>query len=158
MLVGSIHRRCAHPTCWVSIAVGLLLLLWTSAAAGDQTAITTVTESSQMHLVKSHGLILNERGNATGTFACRLAIRFKILSATRGIATLTAYPHGGSITGRASANYILEGATGHFAGSLTITHGTGTFVHISGKGLRLEGTIDSNTLGLSAQLTGEVHL
>jgi hypothetical protein len=142
----------------VSIAVGLLLLLWTSAAAGDQTAITTVTESSQMHLVKSHGLILNERGNATGTFACRLAIRFKILSATRGIATLTAYPHGGSITGRASANYILEGATGHFAGSLTITHGTGTFVHISGKGLRLEGTIDSNTLGLSAQLTGEVHL
>jgi hypothetical protein len=154
---------------WLSrsraLRVSLTLTLFMFAAPlarGESTpaavAPTTLTESSHLHLVKSHGLILNERGHATGTFACRLTIHFKIVSATRGIATLTAYPPGGSITGRARADYTLEGETGQFHGSLTITGGTGDFVHVSGSDLDLEGTIDANTLGLSAQLTGQVRL
>jgi hypothetical protein len=145
------------------LTVLLTPALLTPRASGEATTpgaggLTLLTETSQLHLIKSHGLVLNERGAATGTFACRLAIRFRILSATRGVATLTAYPPGGSITGRASAGYTLEGSTGHFSGSLTITHGTGAFLHVYGKDLRLEGTIDPNTLGLSAQLTGQVRL
>jgi hypothetical protein len=140
----------------------ILFMAATSLARGESSAPTvaptTLTESSHLHLVKSHGLVLNERGHATGTFACRLSIHFKIVSATRGIATLTAYPPGGSITGRARADYTLEGNTGQFHGSLTITGGTGGFAHASGADLTLEGTINPNTLGLSARLTGQVYL
>jgi hypothetical protein len=127
-------------------------------AGGEQVPPTTLTESSHLHLVKSHGLILNERGEAAGTFACRLTIHFRILSATRGTATLVAYPHGGSIAGRAHATYTLEGNTGQFHGALTITGGTGDFAHVSGKNLSLDGTINPTTLGLTVQLTGQVRL
>lgn len=148
----------------VLILLALILGVCAPSAAGEaistppSTEMTELTETSHLHLIKSHGLILNERGVATGTFPCRLAIRFKIVSATRGEATLTAYLQGGSITGHARASYILEGSTGHFAGSFSITKGTGSFAHVTGNGLRLEGTINPTTLGLSAQLTGQVHL
>jgi hypothetical protein len=144
------------------LLASILLIVAVSSASGEQVPVavqpTTLTESSHLHLVKSHGLILNERGEAAGTFACRLTIHFKIVSATRGTATLVAYPHGGSITGRARATYTLEGNTGQFHGALTITGGTGDFAHVSGKNLSLEGTINPNTLGLTVQLTGQVRL
>lgn len=147
------------------LAAVLVLLVFVFAvpsASGEPApatvAPTTLTESSRLHLVKSHGLILNERGEATGTYACRLTIHFRILSATSGTATLVAYPHGGSISGRARATYTLEGNTGQFHGSLTITRGTGDFAHVSGSDLSLEGTINPNTLGLTVQLTGQVRL
>jgi hypothetical protein len=145
----------------VALALPLLVFAVPSASGEPAPAAvvpTTLTESSHLHLVKSHGLILNERGEATGTFACRLAIHFRILSATSGTATLVAYPHGGSITGRAHATYTLEGNTGQFHGSLTISGGTGDFAHVSGSNLSLEGTINPNTLGLTVQLTGQVRL
>jgi hypothetical protein len=150
--------------CLVVASLALVLFASSSVPVADGTLSpnaatpTILTESSRLHLVKSHGLVLNERGQATGTFACRLTLHFRILSATRGIATLTAYPRGGSITGRARAEYVLEGNTGNFHGSMTITRGTGSFARVSGRNLSLEGTINPNTLGLTAKLTGQVRL
>jgi hypothetical protein len=82
----------------------------------------------------------------------------KARTAVTGSATFTARPHGGTISGRAHVRYSLGGTSGHFEGSATITGGTGSFARASGKGLRIEGTINLNNYSLTTQLSGEIHL
>jgi hypothetical protein len=129
-----------------------------ASAAGHAARVLSVQEKAHLTLVSAHGLTINDRGNASGTFKCPMVIHFTIESAARGSATFTAYPHGGSISGRASASYSVSGTTGHFEGSLRITGGSGTFRHASGSGLLIKGTIDRYNYSLVAQLSGRINL
>jgi hypothetical protein len=148
----------ALPALTITFAIGADGLACAAPPNAHAARTLSVQENASLHLVGSHGLTINDRGNAHGTFNCSLAISFTLETAARGSATFTAYPHGGSISGRASAHYSTSGTTGHFEGSMTITGGTGTFKHASGKGLLIKGTIDRYNYSLTAQLSGKVSL
>jgi hypothetical protein len=129
-----------------------------SALAARTARVLSLHENAHLTLVSAHGLTINDRGNASGTFNCPMVIRFTIESAASGSAVFTAYPHGGSISGRAKAHYSVMGTSGKFEGLATITAGTGSFRHASGKGLTIKGTIDRYNYSLEAQLSGAMHL
>ena len=100
---------------------------------------------------------LNERGTAYGTFRAPLTAYLKV-SAERVNAIFTIYPHGGSITGKASARFKIQGHTGYYGGTLTITHGTGPYRHASGKNLAISGTIDRISFALTVKAKGWMKL
>ena len=100
---------------------------------------------------------LNERGTAYGTFSALLTAYLKV-SAEHVNAIFTIYPHGGSITGRASASFKIQGHTCYYGGTLTITHGTGPYRHASGKNLGISGTIDRISFALTVKAKGWMKL
>ena len=64
-----------------------------------------LNESARLHLTGRHGFTLNEQGPASGTVSATIYVHLKIVSTDRVTAEVNLYPHGGSITGLASAGY-----------------------------------------------------
>jgi hypothetical protein len=114
----------------------------TSAVRGRAAKTISLTETGHLTFDPSmeRGSAIGERGRAVGTYnapvECYLTIHAHYVTAT-----VTVYPKGGSITGVAKADYVVTGSVGSFHGTLAITHGTGTYRHISGK-MALEGGIN----------------
>jgi hypothetical protein len=100
---------------------------------------------------------LNERGTAYGTFTALLTAYLNV-SAERVNAVFTIYPHGGSITGKASARFVVKGHTGYYGGTLAITRGTGAYRHASGKNIGISGTIDRISFALTVKAKGWIKL
>lgn len=100
---------------------------------------------------------LNERGYARGTFNARLT-SFLTVSAEHVNAVFTIYPPGGTITGRASARFVVKGHTGYYGGTLTITRGTGAYRHASGSNIDISGTINRISFALTVKAHGWMKL
>lgn len=100
---------------------------------------------------------LNERGTAYGTYTAPLAAYLNV-SAERVNAVFTIYPRGGSITGSASARFVVKGHTGYYGGTLTITHGTGPYRSASGRNIKISGTIDRISFALTVKAHGWMKL
>lgn len=100
---------------------------------------------------------LNERGTAYGTFRAPLTAFLRV-SAEHVNAIFTIYPHGGSITGRASARFKIQGHTGYYGGTLTIVHGTGAYRHASGRNIGISGTINRISFALTVKAKGWMKL
>jgi hypothetical protein len=100
---------------------------------------------------------LNERGNAYGTFRAPLTAFLRV-SAEHVNAVFTIYPRGGSITGKASASFKVQGHTCYYGGLLTITQGTGPYRHASGKNIGISGTIDRISFALTVKAKGWMKL
>jgi hypothetical protein len=116
-----------------------------------------LAENAHLHLVHSNEATLSERGSAAGTFTAPLTAQLTI-SAEHVNAVFTIYPHGGSITGRASARFIVRGHTGYYGGTLKITHGTGAYHHASGMNIGISGTIDRYSFALMVKANGWMKL
>ncbi len=114
-----------------------------------------LVENAQLRLTHNNEYesTLGERGQAAGTFNAPVTAALT-LSPGHVTATFTIYPHGGSISGIAQAKYIVKGSTGYFGGTLTITHGTGTYKHASGKNLGFSGTINRQHFNMSIKAHG----
>ena len=116
-------------------------------------------EKADVRLVSKHGSTLNERGEATGSYAFSpLTITFTTVSGDHGVATLTGYWHGSSLSGSAGVSYYTAGPITRFEGSLTVSGGTGSFAHARSQGLRIKGFVDRHDLNASAQMSGKLYL
>ncbi|HTA98368.1 MAG TPA: hypothetical protein VK730_12095 [Solirubrobacteraceae bacterium] len=124
---------------------------------GIQAKTVDLVENANLKLISEEGAALVEHGQATGTYKAPVTATFTI-HPKAVTATVTVYPHGGSITGVAQANYVVQNSTGYFGGTLTITHGTGSFAHASGKALGISGTIDRYNFAITVRAHGEANL
>jgi hypothetical protein len=92
----------------------------------------TLHESSRLHLVSHQGTqLLNEQGTSSGTLTGPLSVKLRIYYTTATL-TFTAYPKGGTFSGRGEGSYYVEGHIGHFKGTTTIIRGTGSYAHAAG--------------------------
>jgi hypothetical protein len=124
---------------------------------GLQAKMVDLVENANLKLISEEGAALVERGRATGTYDAPVTATFTI-HPKAVTATVTVYPHGGSITGVAQTNYVVQNSTGYFGGTLTITHGTGSFAHASGRALGISGTINRYNFAITVKAHGEVDL
>ncbi len=124
---------------------------------GVQAKRINLVESANLKLTSEEGASLVEHGQAAGTYNAPVTATFTI-HPKAVTATVTVYPHGGSITGVALTNYVVQGSTGYFGGTLTITHGTGSFKGASGKSLGISGTINRYSFAITVKAHGEVNL
>lgn len=116
-----------------------------------------LSESAQLKFTREDGSALVEYGQAAGTYNAPVSTILTIHPSSV-TATVTIFPKGGSITGTAQANYIVKGSTGYFGGTFTITHGTGTYRHVSGRALGISGTINRETFAMTVKAHGEINL
>ncbi|HEV7939043.1 MAG TPA: hypothetical protein VGP18_13605 [Solirubrobacteraceae bacterium] len=129
----------------------------TRGPVGTQAKTLNLVENASLALVREEGATLVEHGKATGTYDAPVTAIFTI-HPKAVTATVTVFPHGGSITGIAQANYVVQNSVGYFGGTLVITHGTGSFKHASGKALGISGTIDRYSFATTVKAHGEVNL
>lgn len=115
-------------------------------------------ETGHLRAVGEPGTTIIERGVATGTFNCSIAGRLTIVSGNRVTATFTVKPKGGSITGRGSARFEQQGASGYFGGTISITSGTGGYAHASGTNIGISGVISRETFALTVHVHGKIHV
>jgi hypothetical protein len=117
-----------------------------------------LNETGHLHLVgKPQGFTLNEQGTATGTAAGSIYVRLTAVSSSRVTAAVDIYPHGGgAIVGSAAASYRTGGTLADFAGSMSITRGSGGYAHAHGSGLRFSGSIDRDNDAVTVQVSGSL--
>lgn len=141
----------------VGALVGVPAQASPTAAGPTARAAKTIelVESARLELASEEGSSLTEKGRANGTYNAPVRATFTIHPKSVQ-ALVTVYPHGGSITGSAQANYIVQKSTGYFGGTFTVTRGTGTYRHASGKALGFSGTINRYTFAATVKAHGEV--
>lgn len=127
------------------------------ASAPARTAGTiTLNESGNLHLTSKRGFTLNEQGPASGTVRGTIYVHLRIVSTSRVTAEVNISPHGGSISGNATANYHKGSTMASFSGSLAISHGTGTYRSAHGSGLSFSGTIQRSNDAIAVRVSGRV--
>jgi hypothetical protein len=109
------------------------------------------TDTAKLHYVSAAGSELLEQGKTTGTIPGSMRAQVEIGATIGG--DFTIYTQGGSIKGHGVATPHGGGIYESFAGSVTVTGGTGRFVHAHGH-TGLYGTFDRNTYALTIQTTG----
>lgn len=126
-----------------------------ASGSGAQAARTvTLNDTAHLHKTAHHGLNLYESGTASGSIGGSIALHLDVVSTNRVTAQLTVYTHGGSIKASASGSYRNNGSTASFAGSMTITGGTGSYSHAHGSGLSFSGTIQRSNDATSVRVSG----
>jgi hypothetical protein len=127
-----------------------------SPAAAKLARTVSLRESGRLRLTSKKGFTLNERGTASGTISGTIYIHLHLTSDTRVTAEVNIYPRGGSLTGSGSASYHVVGGYAAFAGTLSITRGSGKYAHARASGLRFTGTIQRRDDSVAVQLSGHM--
>lgn len=100
---------------------------------------------------KSEGSYLYEEGSAGGTLPGNMHANCDITSTFT--ATFTIFTHSGEIRGHAVATLHGSGRYESFAGTMTATGGTRTYMHAHGHG-GFYGVLDRRTYDMTIQTTG----
>lgn len=112
-----------------------------------------VNDSGHLHLLQAFGEVINEEGKASGTLPGTVFVRMTV-EAENVTASFTIRSEGGSIEGHGQAALHSSGRYSSFAGTLTVSHGTGRYSHAHGSG-KLYGTIErTKTKHLTVQTIG----
>jgi hypothetical protein len=139
----------------VTIAI-VALALSSSSATGHATAhavrVLDGTDTAHLHLVHS-GETLLEEGPASGTLPGRMRAELHIGPIYTG--SFTIYTHNGRITGSGRANPHGSGRYQSFAGTLTITSGSGLYAHVHGRD-GLFGVFDRRSYAAVVTTTGRL--
>ena len=114
----------------------------------------TLNESGRLRLTGKRGFTLNEQGSASGTITGTIYIHLHIVSNTKVTAEVNIYPRGGSLTGSGSAAYHVVGGEALFAGTLSITRGTGTYANARADHLAFTGAIQRRNDAVAVHLSG----
>ncbi len=153
-------RHLTHLTTAGLLGIAGALVLAVGAAGSTAGAARTITlnDSGSLHKTSSHGFYINETGRATGTIGGTLYLHLHIVSTNRVTAEFDLYPSGSSITGQASGAYHVNGGTASFSGTMSVTHGTGSYNHASGSGLSFSGTIERQTDAVTVHVNGHMSV
>ena len=111
------------------------------------------TETGRLHLVQASGSILYEEEPATGPLPGRMVAHLNLSTTFSG--NFSIYTRAGSITGHGTASPRGSGRYKSFAGTLTLTSGTGRYAHVRGHA-GLYGTLDQRSDDLVIQTTGSL--
>lgn len=158
ILAMSRRQRARSVTATATAAVLALLMCSATSAVGAAPrahashALRTDDTAAVYYIqAKSEGSYLYEEGDAKGTFPgfmkanCDVGATFT--------ATFTIYTHSGEIKGHALALLHGSGRYESFAGTMTATGGTRTYVHAHGRG-GFYGVLDRRTYDMTIQTTG----
>jgi hypothetical protein len=118
--------------------------------AQDARALS-VNDTGHLHLLKAFGSVLLEEGSAGGTLPGMAKVRLLVGSTV--IASFTIQTKSGTIYGSGRAALHSSGRYASFGGSLSVSHGTGSYSHAHGSG-KLYGVIDRRTSALTVQTVG----
>lgn len=153
-------------TCSLRLATALsALAVATTVAPSTSTATVTalarfpaqdaralsVNDTGHLHLLKAFGSVLLEEGSAGGTLPGMAKVRLLVGSTV--IASFTIQTKSGTIYGSGRAALHSSGRYASFGGSLSVSHGTGSYSHAHGGG-KLYGVIDRRTSALTVQTVG----
>ena len=124
--------------------------------SGRAHAARVLRASDEAHLryVSASGSTLYETGRANGTLPGSMRVHMRIGPTFSG--SFTIHASGGTIAGHGTAIPHGVGVYESFAGSLTLTGGSGRFRHASGAA-KLYGTFNRNTYALLIQTEGTLH-
>ncbi len=111
------------------------------------------TDTAHLRYVSGSGAELFEEGSASGSLPGKMRVHGEVGPTLS--ASFTVYLHGGTISGRGTAKTHGAGRYESFAGSLTITGGTGRYSHAHGHA-GLYGVFDRRTYDLTVQTTGRL--
>jgi hypothetical protein len=142
-----------------SLLAGACALAVATGASGSvaRTARTiSLNDTGHLHKTSVHGLNLYESGSASGSLAGSISVHLDVISTNRVTAQVTVFPHGGSLSGNASARYTSSGSTESFSGTLSIDHGTGSYSHASGSDMSFSGTIQRSNDALTVKVSGKL--
>lgn len=158
MSLGSTPIRLALLVCATALAMstaGLTAQASTGNVVARQASKVYLVENARLHVAHNNEYesTIGERGQAAGTFNAPVTTALT-LGPSQVTAVFTIYPHGGSISGTARANYIVKNSIGYFGGMLTITRGTGAYRHASGTNMGFSGTIDRQSFSMSIKVHG----
>ena len=115
--------------------------------------VLKASDTAHLHYVSASGSLLFDEGKATGTLPGSMRVHLNLGTTFTG--SFTIYASGGSIEGRGSATPHGSGTYESFSGTLTVTGGTGRYVHAHGRG-GLYGTFDRNNYALVTKTTGSL--
>jgi hypothetical protein len=126
--LGAAHARAAH------------------AISGD--------DNATLHYVHAQGSTIFEEGQATGSIPGHVRAWLRIEAMFTG--TFTISTKNGSITGRGNAKPHSSGPIESFAGTFTVSGGTGRYAHAHGRG-QLYGTFRRSNYEVILQPRGTIH-
>jgi hypothetical protein len=109
------------------------------------------TDTAKLRYVSASGSLLLEEGKATGTLPGKMRASVNVGATISGSFTIDT--KGGTIKGHGEATPHGAGVYESFAGSITVTGGSGRYAHARGH-TGLYGTFDRNTYALTIQTTG----
>lgn len=112
------------------------------------------TDRATLHYVSSTVDVFYETGRASGTLPGFMRVHMRLGSKFSGRYVIQTA--GGSISGSGSATPHGSGTYESFAGTITVTGGTGRFAHASGHA-RVYGTFDRINNQLKLQTTGTLR-
>jgi len=158
----SIPARRTVPFCGLLVAAAAIVL--GASASGSvrrpvahAARIVRLQEHGRLKFVSERGATLIERGTAYGTYRATMIADLTIHSKSV-TATVTIYPHGGTITGSADASYKIVKNLGYFGGTLNLGRGTGKYRHIAEVGhkpLGVSGVINRENFEVEVKASGE---
>lgn len=139
-----------------SLAGAVMLAAIAFTAAPAAATELTVHETAHLHMVSHSHLSIVEEGNGSGTLSGRLTLHL-MLSLTGGSVTFTAYPPGGTISGRGEGTSYAKGNTAYFTGTASITGGTGKYSHASAHNVQLHGSLQRHTFAFFVELSARLR-
>jgi hypothetical protein len=148
----------------LSLATLLAGTLWLAAqpagatGASHRTATAAshtlnATDTAHLRYVSGSGAELFEEGSASGSLPGKMQVHGEVGPTLS--ANFTVFLHGGTISGHGTAKAHGAGRYESFAGSLTVTGGTGRYAHAHGHA-GLYGVFDRRTYALTVQTTGRL--
>lgn len=136
------------------VPLALVSLVLTAAPAAARTL--SLSDSGRLHLTSHHGFTLNEQGSASGTISGTIYIHLTVTSTNRVTAEISIYPHGGSVTGYASASYHPAGSIATFSGTMSVSRGTGSYNGAHGSGLSFSGSVQRSNDAITVHVSGRM--
>jgi len=139
--------------------IALMLTLAGGAGADDGLPVAhlartlNVTDEARLHYHESAGSSLIEEGRATGGLPGAVKVHFTVGPTVS--ASFTISTGSGTLIGHGSGVLHSSGTYASFRGSMSITRGTGRYLHAHGHG-GFYGVLNRKTYALTVQTTGSL--
>jgi hypothetical protein len=117
--------------------------------------VLSINDTGHLNLLHASGAVLLEQGPSSGTLPGTVKVHMVVAADVQATFTITSSA-GGSIEGHGVATLHSSGRYSSFAGTLSVSHGTGRFAHAHGTG-RLYGVINRRTDALTVQTIGNLN-